>query len=42
MVGMAKRHMDDLDGLSLTQALDLIFTPEVLGEPVNNYYFFKY
>jgi len=41
MVGMAKRHMDDLDGLSLTQALDLIFTPEVLGEPVNNYYFFK-
>jgi uncharacterized protein (DUF1800 family) len=38
VVGMAKRHMDDLDGLSLTQALDLIFTPEVLGEPVNNYF----
>ena len=38
MVGMAKRHMDDLDGLSLDEAIDLIFTPEELGEPVNNYF----
>ncbi len=41
MVGMAKRHMDDLDGLSLDQAIELIFTPEELGEPVNNYFFEK-
>ena len=41
MVGMAKRHMDDLDGLSLDEAIDLIFTPEELGEPVNNYFFEK-
>lgn len=38
MVGMAKRHMDDLDGFSLDQAIELIFTPEELGEPVNNYF----
>ena len=41
MVDMAKRHMDDLDGLSLDEAIDLIFTPEELGEPVNNYFFEK-
>ncbi len=39
LVGMAKRHMDDLDGLSLDQAIELIFTPEELGEPVNNYFY---
>ena len=39
MVGMAKRHMDDLEGLSIDEAIDLIFTPEELGEPVNNYFF---
>jgi len=39
MVGMAKRHMDDLEGLTLDEAIDLIFTPEELGEPVNNYFF---
>ena len=39
MVGMAKRHMDDLEGLNLEEAIDLIFTPEELGEPVNNYFF---
>ena len=39
MVGMAKRHMDDLEGLSLDEAIDLIFTPEELGEPVNNYFY---
>ena len=38
MVGMAKRHMDDLEGLSLEEAIDLIFTPEELDEPVNDYY----
>ena len=39
MVGMAKRHMDDLEGLSLDEAIDLIFTPEELGEPVNDYFY---
>ena len=39
MVGMAKRHMDDLEGLNLEEAIDLIFTPEELGEPVNNYFY---
>ena len=38
MVGMAKRHMDDLEGLTLDEAIDLIFTHEELGEPVNNYF----
>ena len=41
MVGMAKRHMDDLEGLTLDEAIDLIFTPEELGEPVNNYFYEK-
>ena len=41
MVGMAKRHMDDLEGLSIDEAIDLIFTPEELGEPVNNYFYEK-
>ena len=39
MVGMAKRHMDDLEDLTLDEAIDLIFTPEELGEPVNDYFF---
>ena len=38
LVGYAERHMKDLDGLNLDQAIDLIFKPQVLGEPVNNYY----
>jgi hypothetical protein len=38
LVGYAERHMKDLDGLTLDQAIDLIFKPQVLGEPVNNYY----
>ena len=38
LVGYAERHMNDLDGLNLDQAIDLIFKPQVLGEPVNNYY----
>ena len=40
MVGMAKRHIDDLDSLTLDQAIELIFTPEKeLGEPINDYFF---
>ncbi len=38
VVGYAERHMKDLDGLSLDQAIDLIFKKPELGEPVNNYY----
>jgi hypothetical protein len=38
LVGYADRHMKDLDGLTLDQAIDLIFKPQVLGEPINNYY----
>ncbi len=38
LVGYAERHMKDLEGLNLDQAIDLIFKPQVLGEPVNNYY----
>jgi hypothetical protein len=38
LVGYAERHMKDLDGLNLDQAIDLIFKKPDLGEPVNNYY----
>ncbi len=38
LVGYAERHMRDLDGLNLDQAIDLIFKKPDLGEPVNNYY----
>lgn len=38
MVGFATRHLEDLDGLSLEQALDLIFEFKDPGEPVNLYY----
>jgi hypothetical protein len=38
LVGYAERHMKDLDGLTLDQAIDLIFKKPELGEPVNNYY----
>ncbi len=38
MVGLCKRHLDDLENLNLQSALDLIFTPEIFDEPVNNYY----
>lgn len=41
MVGICKRHMDDLEGLSLSQAIDLIFTEETLSEPTNIYYWEK-
>lgn len=38
LVGYAERHMKDLEGLTLDQAIDLIFKKPELGEPVNNYY----
>lgn len=38
LVGYAERHMKDLDGLTLDQAIDLIFKKPNFGEPVNNYY----
>jgi hypothetical protein len=38
MVGLCKRHLDDLENLNLQSALDLILTPELFDEPVNNYY----
>lgn len=38
LVGYAERHMKDLDGLTLDQAIDLIFKKPEFGEPVNNYY----
>ncbi|MDG1685134.1 MAG: DUF1800 family protein [Flavobacteriaceae bacterium] len=38
MVGLCKRHLDDLENVGLEDALDLILTPEFFDEPVNNYY----
>lgn len=38
MVGYASRHLKDLEGLSLDEAVDKIMTFHELGEPVNNYY----
>ncbi len=38
MVGLCKRHLDDLQNLDLQASLDLILTPESLDEPINNYY----
>ena len=38
MVGYASRHLKDLEGLSLDEAIDKIFTFHELGEPYNNYY----
>ena len=39
LIGNAKRHMDDLDNLSLEQSLSLLFTTEEIGEPINDYYY---
>ena len=39
MVGYASRHLKDLEGLTMEQAVDKIMTPHEIGEPVNNYYF---
>jgi len=38
VVGYAKRHLDDLKGLTLEESIDKIFTQHSLGEPINNYY----
>ena len=38
VVGYAKRHLDDLKGLTLEESIDMIFTQHSLGEPRNNYY----
>ena len=38
MVGLCKRHLDDLENTNLQGALDLILTPELFDEPINNYY----
>jgi hypothetical protein len=38
MVGYASRHLKDLEGLTMEQAVDKIMTFHELGEPVNNYY----
>lgn len=38
VVGLCKRHLQDLEGLDLDQAIEHILTPELLGEPTNNYY----
>lgn len=39
LVGISKRHYEDLDGLSFNEIYNLIFTNESLEEPVNNYYY---
>ena len=38
VVGYAKRHLDDLKGLTLEESIDKLFTQHSLGEPINNYY----
>ena len=38
MVGYASRHLKDLEGLTMDEAVDKIMTFHDLGEPVNNYY----
>ncbi len=39
LMGFSKRHLTDLENLSLEESLALLFTPEIADEPVNNYYF---
>ncbi|MDC6457375.1 DUF1800 family protein [Flavobacteriaceae bacterium] len=38
LMGYAKYHLDDLQGLSLDEAIDLIFQAEELPLPINDYY----
>ena len=38
IVGYSNRHMNDLGGLDINESIDLLFSPEVLGEPKNIYY----
>ena len=39
LVGVSKRHLDDLNGLNFDQIFDLIFSPDTLEEPTNFYYY---
>lgn len=39
LVGVSNRHLEDLEGLNFDQIFDLIFSPETLEEPTNNYYY---
>ena len=39
LVGVSNRHLEDLKGLNFDQIFDLIFSPETLEEPTNNYYY---
>lgn len=39
LIGHARRHLIDLDGLNLNESINLIFTPEPKPEdPINDYY----
>ena len=38
MVGYASRHLKDIEGMTMDEAVDKIMTFHELGEPVNNYY----
>ena len=38
MVGYASRHLKDLEGMTIDEAVDMIMTPHEMGEPVNTYY----
>ena len=38
MVGYASRHLKDLEGLTMDEAVDKIMTFHEMGEPVNTYY----
>lgn len=39
LVGVNKRHLDDLNNLDFDQIFEKIFSPETLEEPTNNYYY---
>ena len=39
LLGFSKRHLTDLEHLSLEESFTLLFTPEPADEPINNYYF---
>lgn len=40
LLGLSQRHFSDIENLSLAETLELLFTPEPLDEPVNNYFNF--
>ena len=39
LVGVSKRHLDDLEELNFDQIFEKIFSSETLEEPTNNYYY---